>query len=453
MTPDIDIGTGAFKVSALSDKDNGQSRDTVSAVGGSSSYSELVNVYRNSGVFSYSELRSKILGVLASGEWYNIPYLARILGVDRTVIHKVVRPLIEKGLIVKRKVDGLSWIRLAHKQLFEETRHEVDLILRTRVSQTQSRQSRPVRVSPRTNSFRREALRLLASANMLDSELWRTLNRLFNAYLTDVSHRAILLKKVDDDEWLFLPYKVRFSERGLRKALSRFNEVFSKGCRFSYGVWLTLTVDPKRYSNLVVMRYELQRAWNRFMSFLSKRLGFRPKCLRVIEFTKSGLIHYHVVLFGVWRLGDKRSELTPYLESIGFGKVSFLYQIVNRGGVWVPKKLVEVEESSCDGGGLPSNLRSYLSKYVSKVFRDLDNGVDEDRVNPIVLYWALNTRFFTYSMDLAPEPEVVVRTYEWEFWGSSYVVNPYLLPYHSLDPPWELAVPYTFPPLYVLGNL
>jgi len=114
-----------------------------------------------------------------------------------------------------------------------------------------------------------------------------------------------------------------------------------------------------------------------------------------------------------------------------------------------------VKTKNCDGAGLPSNLRSYLSKYISKVFRDLDfvDGVEEDSVNPIVLYWALNVRFFTYSRDLAPEPEVSVRTYEWEFWGSGYVDEPDLLPYHSLDPPWELAVPYTFPPLYVLDLL
>lgn len=72
--------------------------------------------------------------------------------------------------------------------------------------------------------------------------------------------RSLILRCVD--EWLFL----RFSERGIRKVLRKFNGVFDSGNRFSFGVWLTLTVDPKKYSNLVVMRYELQRAWNRFMS-------------------------------------------------------------------------------------------------------------------------------------------------------------------------------------------
>jgi len=61
------------------------------------------------------------------------------------------------------------------------------------------------------------------------------------------------------------------------------------------------------------------------MSWLSKRLDFRPKYVRVIEFTRSGLIHYHVVLFGVWRLGDKKSELTPSLRRIGFGKSLVLF--------------------------------------------------------------------------------------------------------------------------------
>lgn len=55
------------------------------------------------------------------------------------------------------------------------------------------------------------------------------------------------------------------------------------------------------------------------------------------------------------------------------------------------RRSVAAQGSTCDGAGLPSNLRSYLSKYISKVFRTLDFSgghpqVDEDGVNPIVLY-------------------------------------------------------------------
>ena len=402
---------------------------------------------------SYSEVRLKVLQVLSSGEWYNIPYLARLLKVDRPNLHKIIKPLLRNGVIVKRKANGLSWIRLASKQLLEETRYKVDLIfLKTRVSQTPTR---PPKIFQRCNPFRLEAFKLLSNVNMLDNELWCTLNELFNAYMNDVSRRAIILKHVDGDRWLWLPYRVRFSRSGVRKILYRFNKVFNGSNDFKYGVWITFTVNPKKYRNIVTMRYELQKSWNRFISWLSKRLGFRPKYLRVIEFTKSGLIHYHVLLFNVRRICDKKTELTPYLEKIGFGKINFLYQIVNRNGKWIPKKLLDIKDNTevmVDGAGLPSNLKGYLSKYISKVFRDIDFDegypqVDENEINPIVLYWALNVRFFTCSIDLLPKTNYY-RSWEWEFWGTGYLINSIDYPFETDYPPWDYHVPWTFPPLY-----
>ena len=415
-------------------------------------YNYLNNYTVITGSNSYRKLRFQVLQVLSSGEWYNVPYLAKVLNVDRTVIHRVIRTLLRKGIIVKRKANGLSWIRLASKQLLEEKHHKVDLILKTRVSQTQSR---PLKIFQRCNPFRLEALKLLSNVNMLDNELWCTLNELFNAYMNDVSRRAIILKHVSEDKWLWLPYRVRFSRSGVRKILYRFNRVFNGSNGFKYGVWITFTVNPRRYRSIVTMRYELQKSWNRFISWLSKRLGFRPKYLRVIEFTKSGLIHYHVLLFNVRRICDKKTELTPYLEKIGFGKINFLYQIVNRNGKWIPKKLLDIKDNTevmVDGGGLPSNLKGYLSKYITKVFRDIDfDGdypqVDVNEITPIVLYWALNVRFFTCSMDLLPET-IYYRSWEWVFWGSGYLINSIDYPFETDYPPWDYYVPWTFPPLY-----
>ena len=165
---------------------------------------------------SYSEVRLKVLQVLSSGEWYNVPYLARLLKIDRANLHKIIKPLLRKGIIVKRKANGLSWIRLASKQLLEETRYKVDLILKTRVSQTPTR---PPKIFQRCNPFRLEAFKLLSNVNMLDNELWCTLNELFNAYMNDVSRRAIILKHVDGDRWLWLPYRVRFSRSGIKLSL------------------------------------------------------------------------------------------------------------------------------------------------------------------------------------------------------------------------------------------
>jgi len=160
-------------------------------------------------------------------------------------------------------------------------------------------------------------------------------------------------------------------------------------------------------------------------------------------------------LFNVRRICDKKTELTPYLEKIGFGKINFLYQIVNRNGKWIPKKLLDIKDNTelmVDGAGLPSNLKSYLSKYITKVFRDIDfDGdypqVNENEINPIVLYWALNVRFFTCSIDLLPKTDYY-RSWEWEFWGTGYLINSIDYPFETDYPPWDYHVPWTFPPLY-----
>mgnify|MGYP000450989856 CR=1 FL=1 len=512
----------------------------------------------NTATSTYSEIRKRLLQLLSTGEEYNIPYLAKVLGVDRANLHKIIKPLIKKGIIEKYRIlearlpngitiyahskeeleakikergfspsqcritkSGVSWIRLKCKTLYREAKLLVDLFQKKSVSQTtNTHQHAPPRLKlrfKRVNPFRFQALRLLANVNMMNEEAWRTLNRLFNAYLEDVSHRAVILRRVDveDSEFLFLPYKTRFSKSGIRRLLARFNDVFDNASRrYRYGIWLNLSVDPSKYSNLIEMRYELQKAWNRLMSFFRRRFGFRPRYIRVIEYCSgrrkdsedkvgSGLIHYHVLVLGVRRLipkdyfearlpngkvlwassyeelearvreyGFDISEckviehdvsLTAMLKKWGFGEVNFLYLVVNRNGKWIPKKLLDVEKCKdvrVDGAGLPRNLRDYLRKYVRKALNELDFDegvpfVDEDEVNTLALYWALNSRFFTYSRDLSSKiPLFVVDSEgEWEFMGSGYVDYPELLPYHTLDPPWEYVIPFTIPPMYTLVEL
>jgi len=156
----------------------------------------------------------------------------------------------------------------------------------------------------------------------------------------------------------------------------------------------------------------------------------------------------------VWRIADKFRELTPELERIGFGKISFLYQIVKRGGKWTPRRLLEAERDGLnDGGGLPSSLRDYLRKYLRKALDvSLDTLEDLGSVNPSTLYWALNSRFFTYSRELSPRAHLRLKdhvTY-FRFYGTGYVDEPEELPFDYPGPPWLLHIPGSAPPLYVL---
>ncbi len=464
---------------------------------------------------SYRELRRKILSLLSKPPFrYNVPYLALLFHVDRTTIHHVIRPLVKRGIIHKEVYDGLTWISLRSHTLYETLKYDVefytrkirrkgvDLIKDKRVSQTvlgnscsnhhgvftqlgdpqrciaarlstsqpekvvskqqPGRANSRIKWPKRSHWARVQAFRILVRRRQLTIDDWVMLNKLFNAYLEDTGHRTIILTD-DEGRTLWLPYKHRFTRSGIKKLLKKFYSVFDNANRFTTGVWLTLTVDPKKYNNIIEMRYELQKAWNRFMSWVRKKTGKRPPYLRVIEFTKTGLVHYHVILLGIKRLGDKKTEITPELERIGFGKINYMYVVINRNGKWIPKKLLDLKQGKskvkADGAGLPSNLKSYLKKYLMKAFNDLDidsMSVELEQVNPITLYWALNSRFFTYSRQIKPMLEIHIvskliiydREIGFRFLGSGYVVNPEVLPHITDDPPWNYFIDYTFPPIY-----
>jgi hypothetical protein len=270
----------------------------------------------------------------------------------------------------------------------------------------------------------------------------------FVRYLDLTRSRVIVLE--DEDGFCTVPYKTRFHSIG--DVLRRFDVVFANASRrYKEGVWVTLTTDPKMYENMdyLTYRYEIVKALNRFFAWLRKRFG-RVSYINVIEFTDSGLIHFHIVVFGLSRIEDYR-VFTKRLIEWGFGKINFMYQIVNVG-VWRPRKIINID--NCDGAGLPKDfilasrlgLRNYLKKYLTKTLKAVkaihgilgspsgsldsilgvfqtksNNGISQNRESlsrngvvagststsniavaiwKLAFYWALRLRFFTYSRDL-----------------------------------------------------
>ena len=133
-----------------------------------------------------------------------------------------------------------------------------------------------------------------------------------------------------------MDYRTRFNSKSyIKKLLKRFERVFSIACRhYNYAVFLTLTTDPKRFSSLWHANRHFSVAFNRFLSFLGKRLGKRPKYICVYEFTKSGLLHAHIIIFGVSYLLHK-FELTKYWAKCGQGKITYIYRLKKKRDRWV----------------------------------------------------------------------------------------------------------------------
>jgi len=275
----------------------------------------------------------------------------------------------------------------------------------------------------------------------------------FLKYL-DVSKARVIVLEDEDGFYCTVPYKTRFHSIG--DVLRRFDVVFANASRrFRVGVWVTLTTDPKMYENMdyLTYRYEIVKALNRFFAWLRKRFG-RVSYINVIEFTDSGLIHFHIVVFGLSRIEDYR-VFTKRLIEWGFGKINFMYVIVNVNGVWKPKRVVNID--NCDGAGLPKDfvlasrmgLRNYLKKYLTKTLSSLDfitrvfqteskDGISQSREDlskngvvssaastiniaaalwKLAFYWALRLRFFTYSRDLGVVSRKRIRLLRYRFVG------------------------------------
>jgi hypothetical protein len=326
----------------------------------------------------------------------------------------------KQGIISLEKVDGL----LTAKPL------RVDLIIRLAKLKPANRKS-----GRHINKWRLEAKRLLMEFRSLSEVEWETLTFLFLSYLDDVNERLIVLKNsLEDPPYLLIPYKHRFRKERLREIKKLYEELWDKlseGC--THGVFLTCTIDPSKYHSLYEIVEAVAKAFNRLMSWIKKKCGFRPHYIAVNEFQDSGRLHIHIILFGISRLADKFSELTPELERVGFGKISYIYQIKRSSrGKWVWSQ-DKPKESRL-------NPRDYLMKYLSKAIylpqeveklplecKKIGAGKLPLEYQKVAMYWATNKRFFSHSrlpkegerlLIVEKKVEAIPVGYGWVFVGS-----------------------------------
>jgi len=277
----------------------------------------------------------------------------------------------------------------------------------------------------------------------------------FIRYLDIVRFRVIVLED-EDGFFCVLPYRTRF--HSIESVIESFNEVFDLATRSNReGVWLVITTDPAKFEEMDYLsyRYEFMKAWNRALAWFRKKFK-RVSYIAVFEFTDSGLLHIHVIFFGLKRIEDAY-KFMKRLEDWGFGRVHYMVSIVNENGVWRPKLLSKYYHKidNCDGGGLPRDfllasrmgLKNYLKKYLTKTLKAVEkinsilnspsgtldsilgvfqtvsrSGISQSLETSskdgvvsgsastnssiaaalwkLAFYWALRLRFFTYSRDL-----------------------------------------------------
>lgn len=228
---------------------------------------------------------------------------------------------------------------------------------------------------------------------MLSEENRFEISQQFDTYLDDVTNRSVILCLKDqkgnpEAPLYFLPYKTRFTSFDRKKAnLNTFESIWKyAGLKYKTAVFLTMTTDPKMHGSVLAANQHFYKALNRYLSLIQKRLGFRPKYLNVHEFTQKGLLHSHIILFGIDYLTHYR-QLSKDWKKCGQGRIVYVYGLRFNGQSWNWNK------------SKPRDLKNngtvdlYLKKYLKKALFEADE---------LELYWTFNKRFFTYSRALRP---------------------------------------------------
>ena len=324
-------------------------------------------------------------------------------------LYRRLKKLASLGVVSLEKLDGLLWVSLTVRGLY--------LILGRRNSNRRKRREHY------TKSLAKE---LLSNVNDPPYFVFKEdgtnkfasyVTKFFTDYIADVESKKVVFVKeelsgvrsfeelervaVDDADVLILPYKTRFTDKGmLVEKLKKYEKIFEFASqKFDSAVFLTLTTDPSRFSNLYEANRAFSSSFNRFMTRLRnhfKRRGQRLHYLAVYEFTKSGLMHAHIIIFGVDYLLPVR-VISEWWREAGQGRVVYVYRLRNDNGRWVWARRRPRDVRAGEGAG------DYLKKYLRKALRVVDADVDTMGVGELLslaMYWVTNKRFFTYSRSL-----------------------------------------------------
>lgn len=199
--------------------------------------------------------------------------------------------------------------------------------------------------------------------------------------------------------------QTRFSPK--KKKITRWRmEQFSNNMRrggFREGLEVTLTTDPKKFTNLKEVGNEWKFYIEKFMDFARTRLNRAGKkghyCyLRACELTESGLLHVHIGFFGV---GIARKIIKKHTD----GKIveDFIFPKDDIKELWTKYGIGEITWI----GAKPINdLTDYVTKHISKSW----GGESNEMLEAFLHYTGM--RQWTSSVGAVPKAPPSVERWE-----------------------------------------
>ena len=197
------------------------------------------------------------------------------------------------------------------------------------------------------------------------------------SYLNDIDDKHIIIDNEKDDKTLVLDYITRFDERYVRRIWAKFKEI-TEG--YKTGVFISLTIDPKRFHSLRHAYRSLMRAWHKLHDkikhILKEHYGMdTAPYIRVIEAQENGLPHIHIAIMGIkwlmpWKelkdLWDKKYNIGIHVD---------IREIYERIGVM-----------------------KYMRKYLTKSLHGDKQSTNRGKFSlSTLICWALNARQFAFG--------------------------------------------------------
>lgn len=210
--------------------------------------------------------------------------------------------------------------------------------------------------------------------------------KIFESYVDDVKDKVILLENAfGSGEYLALPYFTRANRQYINKVSRRLSPLK----KVKQGVFMTLTTDPKLFCSLYDAHKSMMKNFHKLISFLNEKHKHELQYVMVPEFTKSNIIHLHVVFLGIDYLIDQQ-ELSEKWMKYGQGKivdVRYFGQNHNRQGAL-----------------------HYIMKYIEKGWQK-NNGMNSAHLS---LLWSMNARGYSTSKNLLSVIECYRIPQEWK---------------------------------------
>ena len=198
-----------------------------------------------------------------------------------------------------------------------------------------------------------------------------TVKALARGYVEDIANKTLVLLNHKKKDIKFLRYLTRF-DYDYGKRIAR------KWKRIGYreGIFLTLTLDPKRFCSFAQAYSGMVEGWNKISTAIRKKFPQFKGYARVTELQESGNPHLHVLIFGV--------------DFIAIEWIRKLWEEHYQLGEQINVKKIENDKGAI----------RYLLKYLLKAFSGNTDDTIEKAFSQKALLWAVNSRGWAVSGSL-----------------------------------------------------